>query len=64
MQIRDAGLEVERSKLQTRMFAGIVAVLSLVTIFFGVWSEHIPLITTSGFFFLIAAFVFKVKSPK
>ena len=29
MQIRDAGLEVERSRLQTRMFAGIVSVLSL-----------------------------------
>jgi len=62
MQIRDAGLEVERSKLQTRMFAGIVALLSLVTIFFGVWDEHIPLIATSGFFFLVAAFIFKGQS--
>jgi predicted unusual protein kinase regulating ubiquinone biosynthesis (AarF/ABC1/UbiB family) len=64
MQIRDAGLEVERSRLQTRMFAGIVAVLSLATTFFGVWNEHIPLIATSGFFFLIAAFIFKGQSPK
>ncbi|HLG26673.1 MAG TPA: hypothetical protein VI423_02710 [Paenisporosarcina sp.] len=64
MQIRDAGMEVERSRLQTRMFAGIVSVLSLASTFFGVWNEHIPLIATSGFFFIVAAFVFKGKSPK
>lgn len=61
LQIRDAGLEVERSRLQTRMFAGVVAVLSLATSFFGVWNEHIPLIATSGFFFLVAAFIFKLR---
>jgi predicted unusual protein kinase regulating ubiquinone biosynthesis (AarF/ABC1/UbiB family) len=61
MQIRDAGLEIERSRLQTRMFAGILAVLSLATTFFGVWNEHIPLIATSGCFFLIAAFIFRLS---
>lgn len=64
MQVRDTRERVERSRLQTRMFAGTVSVLSLASTLFGVWNEHIPLIATSGFLFLIAAFVFKGKSPK
>jgi len=64
MQVRDIREQVERSRLQTRMFAGIVVVLSLASTLFGVWNEHIALIATSGFFFSIAILVFKGKSSK
>jgi hypothetical protein len=59
MQIRDAARDRERSRLQTRMFMGIITVLSLGVVFFSIWDEHIPLLATSGFFFISSAWVFK-----
>lgn len=58
MQKRDSKRESERTRLQTRMFAGIISVLSLTTIFFSVWNEQMPLLATSGFFFICAGWVF------
>ncbi|MER2090905.1 MAG: AarF/UbiB family protein [Sporosarcina sp.] len=59
IQTRDAIRKIERSRLQTRMFAGIITVLSLIVVFFSVWDEHFPLLATSGFFFISSAWMFK-----
>lgn len=64
MQIRDAQSKVERFQLQTRMFAGIISVLSLATGFYAVWDDHSPLMVTSGFFFIASAWVYRGKSHK
>ncbi|MGE6488982.1 ABC1 kinase family protein [Paenisporosarcina sp. NPDC076898] len=62
MQIRDAESKMERYRLQTRMFAGIISVLSLVTGFYAIWDEHSPLMVASGIFFFASAWVYKGKS--
>ncbi len=64
MQERDAEIKAERSRLQTRMFAGSISMLALATLFFGVWDEHTPLIIISSVFFMGSSLVFKQKSYK
>ena len=59
IQTRDVARERERSRLQTRTFMGIITVLSLGTVFFSIWDEHIPLLATSVFFFISSAWMFK-----
>ncbi|MCZ8537516.1 AarF/UbiB family protein [Paenisporosarcina quisquiliarum] len=62
MQIRDAESKMLRYRLQTRMFAGIISVLSLGTGFYAIWDEHSPLMVTSGIFFVASAWVYRGKS--
>ena len=62
IQIRDAESKMERYRLQTRMFAGIISVLSLATGFYAIWDEHSPLMVASGIFFFASAWVYKGKS--
>lgn len=64
MQERDTEIKAERSRLQTRMFAGSISMLALATLFFGVWDEHTPLIIISSVFFIGSSLVFKQKSYK
>lgn len=64
MQERDTEIKAERSRLQTRMFAGSISMLALATLFFGVWDEHTPLIIISSVFFMGSSLVFKQKSYK
>ena len=64
MQTRDAQFQVNRFRLQSRMFAGMISLLSLATGFFAVLDEHVPLLSVSGFFFVVSALVFNAKSHK
>lgn len=45
---RDKERDRQRVRLQTRNFAGIFGVISLATLFFGIWDEHTPIIIASG----------------
>jgi predicted unusual protein kinase regulating ubiquinone biosynthesis (AarF/ABC1/UbiB family) len=62
MQMRDAESKLLRYRLQTRMFAGIISVLSLGTGFYAIWDEHSPLMVASGIFFVASAWVYRGKS--
>ncbi|MGB3261138.1 ABC1 kinase family protein [Paenisporosarcina sp.] len=62
MQMRDAESKMVRYRLQTRMFAGIISVLSLGTGFYAIWDEHSPLMVASGIFFVASAWVYRGKS--
>lgn len=55
---RDKDMKDERRSLQTRMFAGVIAILSMGVLFFGVYDEHIPLIIISGLISMISTFQF------
>ena len=62
MQMRDAESKMLRYQLQTRMFAGIISVLSLGTGFYAIWDEHFPLMVASGICFVASAMVYRGKS--
>lgn len=62
MQMRDAESKMLRYQLQTRMFAGIISVLSLGTGFYAIWDEHSPLMVASGICFVASAMVYRGKS--
>ena len=61
---RDAMQRDERILLQTRMFAGIIAILALTSTLFSIWTVHEPLLITSASIFIISIWVFKSKNRK
>lgn len=50
--------------LQTRMFAGIIAILAMTSTLFGIWTSHEPLLVTSVSIFIPSIWVYKSKSRK
>lgn len=62
IQRHDEDMKVERRRLQTRMFAGIIATISLSVLFFGVYDEHIPLMFMSAALVAISTWQFWRKS--
>lgn len=61
---RDAMQRDERMLLQTRMFAGIIAILAMTSTLFSIWTAHEPLLITSASIFIISIWVFKSKNRK
>jgi len=61
---RDAMQQDERMLLQTRMFAGIIAILAMTSSLFSIWTVHEPLLITSASIFIISIWVFKSKNRK
>ena len=61
---RDAMQRDERMLLQTRMFAGIIAILAMTSTLFSIWTVHEPLLITSASIFIISIWVFKSKNRK
>lgn len=61
---RDAMQRDERMLLQTRMFAGIIAILAMTSTLFSIWIAHEPLLITSASIFIISIWVFKTKKQK
>ncbi len=61
---RDAMQQDERMLLQTRMFAGIIAILAMTSTLFSIWTAHEPLLITSASIFIISIWVFKSKNRK
>lgn len=55
---RDKERDRQRVRLQTRNFAGIFGAISLATLFFGIWDEHIPMIVASSSVMLVSFLVF------
>ena len=61
---RDTMQRDERMLLQTRMFAGIIAILAMTSTLFSIWTAHEPLLLTSVSIFIISIWVFKSKNRK
>ena len=61
---RDTLRRDERMLLQTRMFAGIIAILAMTSTLFSIWTAHEPLLITSASIFIISIWVFKSKNRK
>ena len=61
---RDTMQRDERMLLQTRMFAGIIAILAMTSTLFSIWTAHEPLLITSASIFIISIWVFKSKNRK
>ncbi|WP_394188837.1 ABC1 kinase family protein [Paenisporosarcina quisquiliarum] len=61
---RDALRRDERMLLQTRIFAGIIAILAMTSTLFSIWTAHEPLLITSASIFIISIWVFKSKNRK
>lgn len=59
VQRHDKDMKVERRNLQTRLFTGIIAVLSMTVLFFGIYDEHTPLILISGGLLLVSTWQFR-----
>lgn len=61
---RDAMQRDERMLLQTRTFAGIIAILALTSTLFSIWTSHEPLLITSASIFISSIWVFTSKNRK
>lgn len=55
---RDAAELKQRARLQTRQFAGIAILLSIVTLFFGIWDEHQYLLIASSVTLLLSSWIY------
>jgi len=50
--------KIERRRLQSRMFTGIISILSLAVLFFGIWDEHVVLMSVSGAILIVTTLMF------
>lgn len=58
MMERDATENKQKKQLQTRQFAGIASLLSLVVLFFGIWEEHQNLLIASSVTLLLSGWAY------
>jgi predicted unusual protein kinase regulating ubiquinone biosynthesis (AarF/ABC1/UbiB family) len=61
---RDVSRQEERRVLQTRLFAGVTAVVALIAGLYGIFISHQSLLLSSAFLFLSSLWVYKTKSRK
>lgn len=62
MQQRDGKRARERTRLQTRLLAGVTSILSLSVLFLAIWDENLVLICASGIFYVLSSLQFLRKS--
>ena len=58
IELHNKDMKVERRRLQSRMFAGIFSTISLVVLFFAIWSEHVALMGASGITLVVTTLLF------